>query len=302
MRFRRKGGWLNTALYLKTFWHALMVYYGGTFEKETRYSVSISLSRDGIPRCIPEFHRRMIRMRDCKADRLVQLYLSFFSISKLILLVRARYPLKGIARRVEVDELLEGLGELYEEFAVPLFERYIPSYLKKPMEIGFRWRPTWSSVPNSGSGRWGKNAWKAFLAELAAPYDWFRVMTAEVSSPNLSDWSTHLGLIDCAGVFFRRRDIYPIPSSLDEPIQSSWECWWKLWTLCSQVDQDHIKDVIPNDNSTLVLIPGRLAEKMEGAGKLRVFAIPSQLKQCLLRPAHDWAAMDRSHGWDLRSV
>lgn len=41
-------------------------------------------------------------MRDCKADRLVQLDLSFFSISKLILLVRARYPLKGIARRVEL--------------------------------------------------------------------------------------------------------------------------------------------------------------------------------------------------------
>lgn len=44
--------------------------------------------------------------------------------------------MKGIARRVEVDELLEGLGELVKEYAVPLFERYIPSYLKKPMEIG----------------------------------------------------------------------------------------------------------------------------------------------------------------------
>lgn len=95
------------------------------------------------------------------------------------------------------------------------------TYLKKPKEIGFRWRPTWSSVPNSGSGRWGNNAFQAFFAELAAPYDWFRVMTAEVSSPNLSDWSTNLGLIDCAGVFFRRRDIFPIPSGLDEPIQSS---------------------------------------------------------------------------------
>lgn len=30
------------------FWHALRVYYGGTFKKETRYSVSISLSRDGV--------------------------------------------------------------------------------------------------------------------------------------------------------------------------------------------------------------------------------------------------------------
>lgn len=118
-------------------------------------------------------------------------------------------------------------------------------------------------------------------------------MTAEVSSPNLSDWSTHFLLIDCLGVFFRRRDIYPIPSGLDEAIQSSWECWWKSWTLCSQVDQDQLY-VRPNSNSTLVLIPGRLAEKMEGAGKLRVFAIPSQLKQCLLRPAlgHGYTSVD----------
>ncbi|KAJ4963572.1 hypothetical protein NE237_023511 [Protea cynaroides] len=127
--------WLNTALYLNTCGHALIYNYGGTFEKET---LRISLSRDGIPRCFPEFHRRMISMRDCKADRLVQLDLSFFSISKLILLVRARYPLKGITQRVEVDELLDGLSELYKEYAVPLFERYIPSYLKKPMEICFR--------------------------------------------------------------------------------------------------------------------------------------------------------------------
>lgn len=96
-------------------------------------------------------------------------------------------------------------------------------------------------------------------------------MTAEVSSPNLSDWSTNLGLIDCAGVFFRRRDISPIPSGLDEPIQSSWECWWKLWTLCSQVDQDQLY-VRPNENSTLVLIPGRLAEKMEGDGRDRRYS------------------------------
>ncbi|KAK9098512.1 hypothetical protein Syun_025557 [Stephania yunnanensis] len=125
----------------------------------------------------------MIRMRDCKADRLVQLYLSFFSIAKLILLVlnpkKARYPLKGIARWVEVDELLEGLGELYEEYIVPLFERYLQFYLNKAIPIGLHWRPTWSSIPNSGSGRWGRNAWKVFLPELAAPYNYFWVMTAE---------------------------------------------------------------------------------------------------------------------------
>ncbi|KAK9082377.1 hypothetical protein Syun_031980 [Stephania yunnanensis] len=125
-----------------------------------RFRIAAHECRPSLPQpiqlAVTEFHRRMIRMRDCKADRLVQLYLSFFSIAKFLLLVpnpkRARYPLKGIARRVEVDELLEGLGELYEEYTVPLFERYLPSYLNQAIPIGFRWRPTWSSVPNSGSG------------------------------------------------------------------------------------------------------------------------------------------------------
>lgn len=33
---------------------------------------------------------------------------------------------------------------------------------------------------------------------------------------------------------------------------------------------------------------GRLGFKEEGAGKLRVFAMPCALKQALLRPAHEW--------------
>lgn len=31
-----------------------------------------------------------------------------------------------------------------------------------------------------------------------------------------------------------------------------------------------------------------LSFKEEGAGKVRVFAIPNALKQALFRPAHDW--------------
>lgn len=44
----------------------------------------ISLTRSGCPRIIPSFHRRMIYKRDDKADLLVKLYLSFFTLSKLI--------------------------------------------------------------------------------------------------------------------------------------------------------------------------------------------------------------------------
>lgn len=48
----------------------------------------VSLSRDGIPRIIPVFHRRLIRRRDDRADRIVRLYLSFFTLNRLILVVK----------------------------------------------------------------------------------------------------------------------------------------------------------------------------------------------------------------------
>lgn len=47
-------------------------------------------------------------------------------------------------------------------------------------------------------------------------------------------------------------------------------------------------DESSDENGLLTFSPGRLAFKEEGAGKVRVFAIPNALKQALLRPAHDW--------------
>jgi hypothetical protein len=62
----------------------------------------------------------------------------------------------------------------------------------------------------------------AFLAELAAPR-----VGAGLKLALLICLIGQLGLIAFSlGLFFRCRDIYPIPSSLDEPIQSSWECWY----------------------------------------------------------------------------
>lgn len=36
------------------------------------------------------------------------------------------------------------------------------------------------------------------------------------------------------------------------------------------------------------MYPRRLGFQVEGAGKLRIFAIPNAVKQSLLRPAHEW--------------
>lgn len=83
----RKGGWLHASLYLKTASSCLMAYYGGhrRFVLAPR-PISVSLTRCGLPSHPTEF--RKMRIRDENADRLVRLYLSWFSLSKLRLLVK----------------------------------------------------------------------------------------------------------------------------------------------------------------------------------------------------------------------
>lgn len=50
--------------------------------------VFVALSRDGYPKVIPSYHRKMIRVKDDRADTLVQLYLSFFTLSRVIPLAK----------------------------------------------------------------------------------------------------------------------------------------------------------------------------------------------------------------------
>jgi hypothetical protein len=55
------------ALYLKATSVVLMRYYGegpGSLGRPAFYPLPISLTRDGLPRLIPAFHRQKIRRRD----------------------------------------------------------------------------------------------------------------------------------------------------------------------------------------------------------------------------------------------
>lgn len=79
MSFKRRSGWLNTGLYLKSASLALMKYRAKDFSKKTGLPHPLSLTRTGLPRIIPPFHRKMIREGN---DTLVRVY---FSISRVIL-------------------------------------------------------------------------------------------------------------------------------------------------------------------------------------------------------------------------
>lgn len=84
----RKAGWLSTALYLKCCAVALMRVRAGSFDKHMPLPHPISLTRGGLPRVIPAFHRRLIRMGGDRGDRLVRFYLSVFSLGKLVVVAK----------------------------------------------------------------------------------------------------------------------------------------------------------------------------------------------------------------------
>jgi len=50
----------------------------------------ISLTGGGLPRVIPAFHRRLIRMGGDRGDRLVRFYLSVFSLGKLVVVAKRK--------------------------------------------------------------------------------------------------------------------------------------------------------------------------------------------------------------------
>lgn len=149
MILSRKSGLLFTALYLKQCGVSLQKCYGGIPEQHSQHSTMVSLTRSGYPRIIPAHPRRMMRQRDEKADKLVKLYLSWFTLSKIILLAKpvSKDTLASIRENfTNLDGLLKMNQELTLKFP-GLMEKYIPWISTIPVEQGIRW--TWKSLPNT---------------------------------------------------------------------------------------------------------------------------------------------------------
>lgn len=81
LALRLRSGLLFVALYLSSSF--LQKAYGGD-PTTGLLPVPVALTRQGYRTIIPSFHRRMIYRKDDKADQLVQLSLSWFSLAKLI--------------------------------------------------------------------------------------------------------------------------------------------------------------------------------------------------------------------------
>ncbi|KAL0293073.1 UNVERIFIED_CONTAM: hypothetical protein Scaly_3147500 [Sesamum calycinum] len=104
----------------------------------------------GAPRIIPSFHRRLILRKDDRADILVQLYLSFFSLSKIIVLakrVRKYFSFTSIISPVDDIEAVTEVVSDMKGCLKDLMLRYVPRVRDIPLYQGMSFDPTLQALP-----------------------------------------------------------------------------------------------------------------------------------------------------------
>lgn len=115
LALRLRSGLLFVALYLKQCSSFLQKAYGGD-PTTGLLPVPVALTRQGYRTIIPSFHRRMIYRKDDKADQLVQLSLSWFSLAKLIPLAPpiSKGTFESIVSPLSPDIRPDGLIETFK--------------------------------------------------------------------------------------------------------------------------------------------------------------------------------------------
>jgi hypothetical protein len=254
-----------------------MRYYAGE-DRDALNNLSgpyVSLSRSGIPRLIPRHHRHIISVRDDRADRLVKLYLSWVSISKIVKL--AKPVTSGTFKSIidgpaDIEEVKSVMGELKESFPI-LMRRYIPWISTVPLHKGMRWIPTWKSLPNSD---------KSVLQLKAAP-NIFSSLKYEVASFGHKINLVHsFEGVFSPGILFVKRTLWPLDNQYNTWAANEDLIFYEKWV--GPVFAD-----LTSALSDWSLRPGKVASSVEGAGKRRLFIIGNYVQQRLLRPVHDWA-------------
>lgn len=151
IRLYRKSGPLFTGQYLKQVSFLLQRYVGGQRTKHPVMKTSVSLTRSGIPRIIPPFYRKKIRNGNDPA--VIQVVLSVCTLSRIMLV-----PPKGGLRINPATIYIKGfqLSEECKKLCARLvssgfsfLKGYVPAYSDIPIRLGSRFRPTFSSGPNT---------------------------------------------------------------------------------------------------------------------------------------------------------
>lgn len=276
---RKKSGLLFTALYLKQCGVALQRYYATSHPKaliRDSSSVSVSLTRSGLPRLLPVHHRHVISKRDDRADFLVKLYLSWFSISKLIKLAKpvSRLTFSSIVDKPKNYGNIRKVLTLIKEFFPKIQAIYLTQIAHLPLHKGLVWEPTWKTVPNDDR-IFDKTATPNIFSSLKYEMGMFARHLQHLKV---------LGAVFSPGVLFSKRTLWPLDCEYNtQAANEDLEHFNKSANIIFYDQAFGLEDRISS------LRPGKLAQSIEGSGKRRIFAIGNYIKQRLLYPVHIWA-------------
>jgi hypothetical protein len=269
-RLYKRSGALFASLYLKQCGTCLMTAYGGDRHVPNLLPVPVSLTRSGYPRIIPPFIRRKMYKRDDYADRLVKIWLSVFSLSRLVVKAKKfRFSdLRSIYELpVSPEEVNSFVGRMYQDIP-PLVKRYLPKIDTVPLNLGLVWEPTWKALPSI----------PVVAVALKAMLTAKKVNIRPKPSSFSALWMEFLS-------FEHIRSVCRVHQKMHQVA---------LWKPVTPFDPNNDKLIEGEEDSEQLrsfkdpLFSGRLSWLVEGGGKRRVFAIGNYVNQRLLRPFHDW--------------
>jgi len=281
----KKNGPGYCSAYLKNCSTALLNYLSRDVSPEPKipvmYSPKCSLTRSGIPRFILQNHRKIISKGGPEAEVVVRLYLSWFGFYRTYLNKFKRPDLspiwtKGTSQVVEGTEafnntpnLLPGCHPIEVDLIDWLqleFPKFALAQVKGfPSEItfGFDWQPTWSGGPNTKLTPCQTSV-SVFLPDL----DHWRWYMAQ-EPPGIAKQELHEFLQLVIDVLYHKRTVN-LPVDLHPTTGASF--------------LDLVRQIGRRSKGTW----GILGKKVEGGGKVRIFAMLDSVRQALLRPLHNW--------------
>lgn len=270
-KMAKRSGWLFVSLYCKHAAAALQTSYAGKFRIYQPFP--ISLTRSGLPTIIPLYHRKVIRKGDQRADDIVQMYLSFFSLTKVIPLAKRvdSSTLASIETPLseEQEERVASMANTVKSLLPILINRYIPWVTTVPLKQGISWLPTWKSIPN----------YKVFK-QFGLPKSPYIVWPLELR---------------CFGSMLRfihsREDQFsPLclwPPRIRYPLDSRNTAYTNTdLDACENTFAPHLPTV--DGPAAKHFCFGRLGSSVEGRAKRRIFAIGNYVCQRLLYPVHEF--------------
>lgn len=278
---RKKSGLLYTALYLKQCSVALQRAYAGN-PIDSSASVSVSLTRSGYPRIIPVRHRHIISCHSDRSDYLVRLYLSWFGLSRIIVIGKpvTKSLFESITEPIkDLDSVREVLDLMKSHFK-SIHRKSLPWISTIPLNKGMVWQPTWKTVPNDDRIFFGRG--------LELPKGWHRPVPQIFTSlkyeiaafaKNIEFLHSRQDGFFSPGILFAPRILYALDNKYTtESVNLDLEYYESRLALGFHSVTQAYSD----------LFPGRLASVIEGGGKRRIFAIGNYIKQRLLFPVHQW--------------